>query len=428
MSDTELRVLIEMTKTTTEGEQENRLSPVRFMLAIRQLLPLHGWQVLSSVQRARERVFDSANMSGFEEHVKDIVEQVPAPNIKPNEARKFLTSDCGLSGSEAELLLLYCDVSEEDDTALDVSLLHDLLFAETIESSALYPLLATCFSESVAVPNSAGVSGSLSLLEGLRAARLCDARDTWESLLRLTTSVDLNAWLQLCRSLNCVLSLEDSKTLFHFLGETAFPLQNLLQVYLKHFPSVSLSTFDIIKTSVSKQIAVQSDLVFVQLFDSFESFGSSAIPLEEYVNRVSQFCRKKGALLQDIDVEYLRLKAPSRVDLLLLLCGPCPSKRESAIRKVYDCLSRTSKTNSLTAEAAVDEFKPETVDGKPLRDTAARWKVSLTKYIESLETTDLTYELFAFFWYMISAAVEDDPTFTLILWKAYALAERPMWK
>lgn len=439
-SDRELQALIELARQSVCGDgdagpRSSDISPSTFCYMLRQIIPFHSWQLSSLLSICRAKIFESDTMSGFEEHVGDLLRGDRAPALRKKEVANFFIGSCNLSGSQAQLAIEYFSLEGSSmangDMTFDLQLLHDALFSEEMPAAVQYPLLARRFTEATAAPFGTDAhTGSLALIKAFQKAGVCAAAATMEDCVGSTAVVDLAAWRSVCATLVCGMTEMEVTQLFEFLrrGDKGVTVGDIVQFYKSFFPSIGMSLFDIVKTATTTQIAKQGEASFIELFNSLDEYGTDRIPLETYIDAVREAAVGKGALpLYDLDIEYLRLKAPTRVDLVLMLCGPVPSKRDSLIRKVFERLCHDSATHTIPTRVAMDEFKVTKVEGVPLQKKAQTWKTYVESYYKSLNADELTYELFAYVWYMISAAVEDDPTFTVIIWQGYSLAERPPW-
>ncbi|EPY20809.1 hypothetical protein STCU_08822 [Strigomonas culicis] len=440
-SDRELQVLIELARQSTGGDGGGAeppiadVSPSTFCYMLRKILPFHAWQLSSLLSTCRAKIFESNTMSGLEEHESDLLRGGKAPALRTREVASFLVGFCNLSGSQAQIAVDYFSLDSKDkqrgDAAFDVPLLYDALFAEEMPVALQYPLLAQRFTEATAVPLGQGArTGSLALAQALQRAGLCPAGGTVAACRGSTAAVELAAWKRVCAALACGMKEAEVTQLYEFLrrGDRGLTVAGVMQFYKSFFPSVGMSVLDIITTATRTQIVKQGETSLVELFNALEGYGTDRIPLEVYISAVRDAATGKGAIpLYDIDLEYVRLKAPTRVQLLLLLCGPVPPKRDSLIRKVFERLARDSAARSIPTHTAMNEFKVTKIESEPLQKKAQAWKTYTERYYKSLDAEELTYELFSYVWYMLSAAVEDDPTFTVILWQGYSLAERPPW-
>lgn len=446
MTDRELRVLLHMLPLTdddgTPSVEDTGADPVQLLSALRRLVPIAAWQLWYIVSRVRTAVFKSETTSGLELHLRDVLAGHPVEPVTVKEALHFLIhGGGGRTASEAELVVEYCQPASGARGCLDAPLLHGLLFAQSVPSTVEYPILAARFAEATAESSpklGCSATGSLALLEALHGALSLPGAANARPPEVVAQELDIdfpdavmNARLtgrqfhDVCRRLGTQFAQEQSDQLYYYLTNEpgALSARSVVQMYRQYFPAVSSSHFQVVLGATQRTIAKSGDhLAFYALYKRLEEWGSGPIPLAAFVEAV----RAAGVaqtVVPDLAVEWLRLKASTRVDLILLLCMPVPPSREAVIRKLYERLD-TQQRGFVGANEVMAQFTPDKIEGDQVRKNAVRWKAALQSYLEEIEEERLTYELFAFFWYMLSAAVEDDPTYTMVVWQGFSLAER----
>lgn len=456
MNDRELRVLLHMLPLTDDDDSGGRASsveetgatPVRLLGALRRLLPLAAWQLCHIVSKVRAAALRSESVPGLELHLRDVLHGYPVERVTNSEVVEFLVgAGGGLSASEAEFVLDYCrpppQAADErrDADGVDASLLHGLLFAERTPSAIEYPILAACFAEATTAGSpktGCTATGSLALLEALRGVLSLPGSGKVRRMEEVAQEHDVDfpdsvmearltgrQFHDLCRRLGTHFAQAQSDRLYFYLTSERGALcgRNVVKMFRQYFPAVSSSHFQVVLGAVSRTIARGHDpLAFYALYVGLEEWGSGPIPIDAYVSAV-RAAGVSQAAVPDLAVEWLRLKASTRVDLVLLLCMPVPPSREAVIRKLFERLD-PQRRGYVEASEVLAQFQPERIEGDQVRRSAAKWKSALGRYIAEIDEQRMSYELFAFFWYVLSAGVDDDPTYTMVVWQGFCLAER----
>ncbi|KPI82838.1 hypothetical protein ABL78_8147 [Leptomonas seymouri] len=434
-------------------ERGVRLGDVLF--ALRELIPFHTWQVSAIIKTVRAVVEKCAVMSPFEEHVVDLLDwesnqrrpsgESPPPLLK-QEAIFFFDRVCGLSSSQSQAVLRYveCQPSADADAggagapSYDVQLLHQLLFSEVIPAVAEYPLLMGRFAEAYLDSGEPALrpTGSLALHSSLTSVELTYPASAQHIPLDLDfgplarAELSPRQFFYLCNSAQVNFEQRESDQLFYYLKKDHNALEgvlvsDLIAAFRQYFPPVRMSMLELVQAATVNWLrrSAADSLVFVRLYSSLKEWGTSRIPIQDFV-RTFRNAGVPGGLtgVLDIELEWLRLKAPTRVDLLLMLCTPVPASRTAVIRKLFERLD-TADEGCVHGDTYLRRFLPDRVEGASVRRLVVPWKNALEAYVGELHEETLEYELFAYFWYMVSAGVEDDPTFTMAIWQGFGLAD-----
>jgi hypothetical protein len=431
------------------------------MLALREMIPFPTWQVSEAVNAVRATVEKSEVMSPFEEHVTDLVDyagskrrqacEAPPPALSVKEALTFFDRVCGLSSSQAHLFLRYVSCAREsgdeaedggeDGPAWDLRLLHQLLFSDEVPAVAEYPLLMGRFAEACcdggdADSSSPRPTGSLALHSSLVGMQLSYPPAAQHTTLDLDFGPLVRAELSprqffyLCKSLQVGFQQRESDQLFYYLkkehhSRDGVLVADVVEAFRQYFPPVTMSVLQLVQAATIRWLrdTGRNTLAFISLYTALKEWGTSRIPIAAFVRAFRDAGVPDGLTgVLDIELEWLRLKAPTRVDLLLMLCSPVPPSRAAVIQKLFERLD-TAEEGCVRCAAYLDRFQPDRIEGASVRRQVAPWKAALQAYVDELCETTLTYELFAYFWYMVSAGVEDDPTFTVAIWQGFGLAD-----
>ncbi|KAG5507686.1 hypothetical protein JKF63_06635 [Porcisia hertigi] len=439
---------------------ERGIRPGCFMLALRNMIPFRTWQVSQTVATVRRAIQQSSVMSSFEEHVVDIldwqancrrqVKEAAPPQLERWEALAFMEETCALSSSESHELLHYCFSEggrEAESHAItgssfgcEVQLLHQLLFSEVIPCVAEYSLLMGRFAEASLDVGEVedSTTGTLALQSSLASMDLKFPEDG----AMLSPDLDLGTLVRaeltprqffyVCTLLHTGFRQEESDQLYYYLKDNdagdGLLVANLLAAYRQYFPSVTVSVLQLVQAAVRQWVRrnAKDAPAFVELYSSLREWGTAQVPIKPFVKALRGAGVPNGISgVLDVELEWLRLKAPTRVDLLLVLCTPVPPSRAAVVRKLFDRLDKRN-CGTVTEAAALEGFRPEFIEGSALRRQGVMWRRALEGYLEELGEGGLDYDVFAYFWYMISAGIEDDPTFTITVWQAFGLARD--WK
>ncbi|CCW64914.1 unnamed protein product [Phytomonas sp. EM1] len=440
VSDMELRILLHMLPLAegdgVDGGPKSTIDPVEVFFELRQLIPRAAWQVQFLVRKARSVIFSSKDVSRFEQQVREAAHTQSIQLVNPELARKFLTDSCGFSASEALFLLRYC-VEPDTGEGLDAPLLHGFLFSVQIPSTIEYPILAAQVAEATKEPAKGSATGSIALIQALRnalpkrsAVECGDGSMSTGDLdfAHLSGGLISQEFYEVCQSIGVGFSREQSDRLYHYLKDVHAPslsVRQVVRMFRQYFPAVNSSMLYIIKGAVTQYILRAANgnvLCFTQLYARLQEWGVQPVPIEAYVRAL----RESGVpeTVTDLNLEWLRLKAPTRVDLIFVLCVPLPPSREAIIRKLFERLSTHRGGLSVLASDMTSRFQTSKIESSTLRRAAENCKKALEEYLDELDEASLSYELFAYFWYMISAAVDDDPTYTMLIWHSFSLADR----
>lgn len=452
---------------------DQRYYPFQVMRALREMMPFPIWVLQGIIETVRGTVSTLSQMTPFEEHVVDLMNwerlknnkqphqsSDPPPPLHQSEALIFFEKVCGLSDSAAEMLLSYCATTDgggklffraarDGDQMskgsrgavlqIDVRLLYQLLFSDVIPGVAEYPLLAGRFAESticVGGPEASGPTGSLALLQALSSVELINATRGSGAIPDLDFGSIVEAFVtprqffNICVQLRTGFQQRESDQLYYYLKDDRLDtdgvlVRDMVQAYRQYFPAVSMSRLQLVQAATIQLLRRNSkdQLVFVRLYESLSEWGTNYISIEAFIASL----RKAGAVpsgiggVLDVELEWLRLKAPTRVDLLLMLCTPVPSSRAAVIRKLFERLD-VKNEDHVEASYIMKRFCPEQVDGESIRRQVVLWKPALERYLDEVGAAQLDYNLFAYWWYMVSAGIEDDPIFTMVVWQAFGLA------
>jgi len=289
---------------------------------------------------------------------------------------------------------------------------------------------------SIGAPDSPRPTGSLALLRALSSI----------DLHRTGTNEDIAAdldfgtvvrevitprqFFSICVCLGTEFQQRESDQLYYYLSHDCHDtggvvVRDMVHAYRQYFPPVPMSRLQLVQAATTKLLLRNSNnqLVFVALYESLSEWGADCIPLEAFITSV----RKVGSIpsgiggLLDVELEWLRLKAPTRVDLLLMLCTPVPPSRRAVIQKLFAHLD-VNNEDRVEASYIVERFCPQRVEGDAIRRQVIPWKAALQRYLNEVGVAQLDYDLFAYWWYMVSAGIEDDPTLTMVVWQAFGLA------
>lgn len=451
------------------GSAMQGVRPGSVTLALRDMVPFQSWQISETVAAARRAVQGSTVMTPFEEHVVDVLDwqsnrrrqaaEPAPPPLQRWEAMAFMEATSALTSSQSHHLLHYCACAGDDaaDDAkasrepapgtrraldCDVELLHQLLFSETIPSVAEYPLLMGRFAEAtLEVGEAEGGTGgphtgTLALHSSLTAmelqypphGRAAAADLDFGTLTRAELSP--RQFFYVCKRLRTGFRQEESDQLFYYLKkdhdtEDGVLVADLVAAYRQYFPPVPVSTLQLVRAAVTRWVRRGAAEVpaFVQLYAALREWGAARVPIKPYISalRAAGVPDGVGGVL-DVELEWLRLKAPTRVDLLLLLCTPVPPSRAAVMQKLFERLD-ADQSGVVSCAVVLQRCRPELIEGNAVRRRVAQWQAALADYTAELEEEALDYEVFAYFWYMISAGVDDDPTFTMAVWQAFGLAD-----
>ncbi|KAG5508112.1 hypothetical protein GH5_07171 [Leishmania sp. Ghana 2012 LV757] len=434
------------------------IRPGSVMQALRDIVPFRTWQVWQTVAAARRMVQGSPVMSPFEEHLVDVLDwqasphrqaaEADPPPLERREALAFMEHTCALSSSESHGLLDYCACGEGNGggggataasyLGCEPRLLHQLLFSEVIPGVAEYPLLMGRFAEATLEigETESYHTGTLALQTTLELLELRYP----EHSRRLSSDLDMGTLVRaeltprkffyVCTYLRTGFRQEESDQLYYYLKkdsetEDGVLVADLLAAYRQYFPSITVSMVQLVQAAVTQWLRrnAKDAPAFVQLYSALREWGTARVPIKAFIEalRVAGVPNGISGVL-DVELEWLRLKAPTRVDLLLMLCTPVPPSRAAVTRKLFDRLDE-HRSDTVTCAAVLRRFNPELIDGNAARRQGALWKKALEEYVAELGEGELDYDVFAYFWYMVSAGVEDDPTFTLALWKAFGLSD-----
>ncbi|KAG5481117.1 hypothetical protein LSCM1_06798 [Leishmania martiniquensis] len=428
------------------------IRPGSVMRALRDIVPFRTWQVWQTVSAVRRMVQESPVMTPFEEHLVDVLNwranprrqatEAAPPPLERREALAFMEDPGALSSSESHVLLNYC-ASEDGATAglylgFEAHLLHQLLFSEVIPAVAEYPLLMGRFAEAtLEIGDREGChTGTLALQCSLESLELRYP----EHGQQIPPDLDLGQLVQaeltprhffsVCTALRTGFQQEESDQLYYYLKkdrdtEDGVLVADLLAAYRQYFPSVRVSMMQLVQAAVTQWMRrnAKDAPAFVQLYSALREWGTARVPIKVFIGALRAAGVPDGVSgVLDVELEWLRLKAPTRVDLLLMLCTPVPPSRAAVTRKLFERLDE-NRSETVTCAAILRCFNPELIDGNAVRRQGALWKKALEEYVAELGEGELDYDVFAYFWYMVSAGVEDDPTFTLALWKAFGLSD-----
>lgn len=448
LSDRELRILLHVLPIADDDDNTARslemsgADPVRLFSALRRIVPCAAWQLSVLAAKARAAVDLLGAPPGLELHLRDVLAGHPVPPVGAAEALRFLMSAGGLSASGAELVVEYCaDEGEGSEGSMDAALLHGLLFEERLPSTIEYPILAARFAEATAEVFPRGGSpatGSLALLDALRAALAVPSPRGPRHADEVAAEADIDfpaavmderltgrQFFDVCRRIGTTFLQEQSDRLYFYLTAEPSSLAgaSVVHMFRQFFPAVSGSQLQVVIGALRRGLATAGgELAFHALYARLEDWGSGPLPLDALTTAV----RASGvaqAAVPDLAVEWVRLKATSRVDLISVLCMPVPPSREAVIRKLFERLDQQQRGVVAVANVLA-QFNPERIEGAAVRANAIRWKVACQSYLGELGEPLVSYELFAFFWYMLSAAVEDDPTYTMVVWQGFSLTDR----
>ncbi|KPA78672.1 hypothetical protein ABB37_06272 [Leptomonas pyrrhocoris] len=441
---------------TSDSELDGGVRLGDVLLALRLLIPFHTRQVSEIVGAVRATVAKSDVMSPFEEHVTDLLDwesnkrrqsiEAPPPALTQHEAVCFFEEVCGLSSSQSQAFLKYvlCQPSEEADAAAagapayDVHLLHQLLFSEEVPAVAEYPLLMGRFAEACLDSGEPEVqpTGSLALHSSLTSMELTYPASAQQAPLDLDfgsltrAALSPRQFFYLCTIMQTGFQQRESDQLFYYLkkehhSSEGVLVSDLIAAFRQYFPPVTMSVLQLVHAATASLLrrGARDSLVFVNLYTSLEEWGASRVPIQAFVGAFRNAGVPDGLTgVLDVELEWLRLKAPTRVDLLLMLCTPVPASRTAVIQKLFQRLD-TANEGRIHGGTYLQRFQPERIEGAPVRRQVAQWKMALEAYVGELHEEALEYELFAYFWYMVSAGVDDDPTFTLAIWQSFGLAD-----
>ncbi|KAK7199113.1 hypothetical protein NESM_000880600 [Novymonas esmeraldas] len=466
------------------GSHGGGIRPGDVMRALRDMIPFRTMLVAQSVAAVRRAVHESPVMRPFEEHVVDVLDwrasrrrqaaEPAPPPLERWEALVFMEETCQLSSSETHGLLRYCACCDDDDDAgaddgedhcraeaaegtsaplgCDVQLLHQLLFSDVLPGVAEYPLLMGRFAEaSLELGESdAGHTGTLALLSSLATLELVYPPHSRRVAPDLDAGTLVRAELSprhffyVCARLRTSFCQEESDQLYYYLKKDATDstdadndasggggsgggvlVADLLHAFRQYFPSVSLSMLRLVQAAVVVWVrrGASDAPPFVTLYAALREWGAARVPIRAFIAAMRSAGVPDGiGGVLDVELEWLRLRAPTRVDLLLMLCSPVPPARAAVTRKLFDRLD-DRQCGAVACATVLSRFHPEHVEGPAVRRHAVQWKAALAAYVEELEESELDYDVFAYFWYMISAGVEDDPTYTMAVWQAFGLAD-----
>lgn len=353
---------------------------------------------------------------------------------------------------------------------LDADLVYRFLFEPgQLGDAEAYPLLALQFVESAVKPFAShsfdASTGSLFLLKAIDYITSKDSESLPNRIL------DEKQFQTLCWMLGT--SEHIIPPLFHFLAiggknqpRQSISVHRLMQLFCQHFPSQGPSMFTLRRSAVVQCLQQkQNPLVFLELFNSLRAWGTSSIPIEPYVHalRAALAASTTGRInpntgITDIDLESFRCLGKSRVKLLFCLIHPVHPGREAVIQKVCSHLAEAHHTDGGTTVADTSKghqakeiqmyspavvyqtFCPEKVEGGLVQRQATKIKEALKAYLIEISEGNaspsasasesqlafanrITVEELIFFLQMISAGLEDTPTFTMLLWQGFGMAD-----
>lgn len=360
---------------------------------------------------------------------------------------------------------------------LDAELVYRLCFeAGPLHDYVAYPLLASQFAEAAVDPYGASTfshcSGShfvISVIDHLIAKSRDEKPASFTAAL-----LSLQQFRELCWWLGCAEHVADP--LFDFIGSSAslptrsVRVSDVMTTFTNFFPCGGESLREMCRAAVVQTIRQRHDsLSFVQLFYSLAPYGADPIPISAYVKALRHSMsgttetsiRSHTSGLADADLERLRVFGADRVSLLRCLTSPVPGSRAMLIEKVTQqllalndeqCCSPSEKANRFllgygssgapreeftsftTSSILLKSFQPEKIEGVIPQREAGRWKEALRQFVKELgglssegEAEDcglsITGAELSFFFYLLSAGVEDDPNFTLLLWQGFGMAD-----
>lgn len=417
------------------------------LTALRHLIPFHSWQVGQVVQEARAVVEKSDMMSPLEEHVADLLDydgnarrqasEPPPPPLSTRELLCFFDRVCGLSASKARLFAHYISGAEEEEVE-DVRSVQQLLFAAEVPGVAEYPLLMARFAEASLDGGEAEPrpTGSRALLASLSSIELVYPAASHSTPLDLDFGalcrgeVSPRQFFYLCKAMQVGFEQRESDQLFYYLkrehhSSEGVAVADLIAAFRQYFPPVTMSMLQLVQSATIRWLrrSSASPLPFVELYNALRSWGTARIPIAAFLKAFRDAGVPDGvAGVHDVELEWLRLKAPTRVDLLLMLCSPVPASRAAVIGKLFERLDAAGD-GSVQRAVCLQRFTPERIEGASVRRHVAPWKTAFAAYLDELDECAVDYDVFAYFWYMVSAGVEDDPTFSVAIWQGFGLSD-----
>lgn len=229
-------------------------------------------------------------------------------------------------------------------------------------------------------------------------------------------------------------------------------VRTVVRAYRQFLPPVSAALVELTRAAVVQCLARTGDeLVYVKLFFSLRVYGAGRVPLEAYIAalrqcgvmsapvsvaggvarhtaHISSTPLASGAVIMtlgvpDIALEWLRLEAPTRVDLLYTLCHPVLSGVQAVVKKVFAHLD-DSHSGRVPVSTLLSSFDVNKITTKDARARAALWRSALMQYLDNIGDDSVDYDLFAYFCFMLSAGVVDEPAITMMFWQCFGLSER----
>lgn len=366
-----------------------------------------------------------------------------------DEVVAFLMASFNVTRSEAMCVVGYSRGSGYNPAAncssgdeIDYMYLFSILYEYPLPDDIAFPLLMSKFAEGACDPARPTGGGTAALLAALQRISLIDGHgaDTDSGMtISMLEDVDAgalsskcltcSAFMQLCEVLQTGLQTQEAEQLYCYLRRPADSCSPHLQVgdlfghFRNYFPSVPRGEFDVVLAAVRRCIIRSGGVhglndLFVALV---KVCGTSdrRLPISSFL----AVMRQSGVAVSDVSdvqLEYLRMCGRMNiVKLMSVLQGECKPSRETLIRKVYDNLDAAG-AGAVGFQAVLQRFDPMQVEAGLHRDLA-RWPAKLEAYFALLPGTDMSYEVFAFFWRNASASLEDDATFTMILWRCFGL-------
>lgn len=454
-----------------QQEGDGRVSPGAVLFALLQLIPQQGF-LLDRIIRKTRGAMTGKTPSSLEATLRRAVTRthldVARPAVQGGVVMSFAIQEAGLTVSEAMLVAKFCSYPEEhreegeDDSgeaagderfamqnaALDpVKVLNVLFCREGIDPEIGFTLLSAQFAEATAInilcPAAGRRSGVLFLLEALQSLLPRDEENVEASQLSMAQFQILCERMgvpHIAAPLFSTLHLPPN----HSISFPHLPVSALFKLYYSAFPCLGPSMWELTRCAAQQAVKAQHQpMAFLHLFFHFNHTDS--IPAVPFIEALRQACGE--GTLTDMDIESLRCGSLHRIQLLRLLTAPVPPARQAVIHKLQRFLvdgthapEPPSGDTHLSALHVYNQFDPSKVQGSQPRSIATAWQPEILRYFTELihdeGSTDtsihpediVTCNDCGLLFILLSAGVEDDPTFTMLIWQGFGMADKTRLK
>lgn len=348
---------------------------------------------------------------------------------------------------------------------MDVEYLTAVFFEFPMPDDVAFPLLMSKFVEAICNPSRVQRSGVPGLVcemrildtvpvEDLHAGSHQHADPPLEELLAFK-GLEKSAFRRLCTVLDVGLPSGEVDLLFKYLAvpevEVA-PLRVLFDEVVLRLPTAPTNEILDVLRIVRRCVVMggSNPHGLNDLHDVLQQHGNRPIPMIACLDALRQTGRVAASAVPDVMLDYLRRAAPTCVAMVSLIRGPFPPGRSELCTKLFRMLDPDG-TGEVLKSAVLARFEPERVEC--LLPHPGVWSQRLAQYLDHLHAEPLTaggegddtqhadgwqegggaaalpssrhdslsLDEFLYYWGNLSAGVDDDAIFTMVLWKGFSM-------